>query len=210
MIERIPLFPLELVLFPEAALPLHIFEPCYREMIGDCLGRGREFGVVCAFPTKGPEFLHVGCTARIKGVLNEYQDGRLDILTHGVRRFRVRHTVDDPSRSYPQADVEWLPDWAEATRPFAERQRVVDLHNQLVMLAFEAGSTVDLRAPEDCEHLAFALAGMLPFDLAVKQAILENNSETRRLRLLANAYEELLLRAREIAHQVESPPKHVM
>ena len=212
MIERIPLFPLELVLFPQAPLPLHIFEPRYREMIGDCLAHDREFGMVCAFPGKGSSIARVGCTACIKAVLNQYQDGRLDILTHGVRRFRVRRILEECS--YHQADVEWLPEEAATVETIEDRRRaqfrVVDLHNQLMMLAFEVGVAVDMRAPERSEHLAFALANMLPFDLAVKQAILESNSEKRRLELLAAAYEELLVRAREIAHQVECPPKHIM
>jgi Lon protease-like protein len=92
----------------------------------------------------------------------------------------------------------------------SERRRVIDLHNQLILLAFEEGSAVDTRAPEHSDHLAFALAHMLPFDLGVKQAILESSSEKHRLELLASAYEALLRRAEEIVHSVESTPKQVM
>ena len=205
MIERIPLFPLELVLFPNAPLPLHIFEPRYKEMIGYCLTNNREFGMTCAFPGNGGSIARVGCTARITAVLNMYDDGRLDILTEGVRRFRIRHTVE--SQSYREADVEWLEESLDAEA--ADRARVIDLHNQLLLLAFEDGSAVDLRAP-DSDHLAFALAHMLPFDLGVKQAILESPSEKYRLEALASAYEQLLARARDVVRTVEAEPKSRM
>jgi Lon protease-like protein len=208
VIERIPLFPLELVLFPNAPLPLHIFEDRYKEMIGECLAHNREFGIVCSFPGNGGSMARVGCTGRIASIVNRYEDGRLDILTLGVRRFRIRHTVTQ--KSYREADVEWLSEDVNLDAAAAERRRVIDLHNQLILLAFEEGSAVDTRAPENSDHLAFALAHMLPFDLGVKQAILESSSEKRRLELLASAYEALLRRAEEIVHSVESTPKQVM
>jgi len=203
VIERIPLFPLELVLFPRAPLPLHIFEPRYREMIGRCLSENREFGMVCSFPGNGGSMARVGCTARISAVINLYDDGRLDILTEGVRRFRVRHTVQE--KSYREADVEWLDEALDATP--LERSRIIELHNHLLLLAFEEGSAVDLRAPADNDHLAFALAHMLPFDLGVKQAVLESSSERHRLEVLIAAYEQLLARAREAVRTVEAEPR---
>ncbi len=208
VIERIPLFPLELVLFPGAALPLHIFEPRYQDMVGACLAHDREFGMVCTFPGTGGSMARVGCTARISTVLNVYDDGRLDILTYGARRFRVRHTVDE--KSYREADVEWLEDTDSTDTEPSDRRRVTDLHHQLILLAFEEGSTVDLRVPAGDEPLAFALANMLPFDLGVKQAVLEAHSEKRRLEILSVAYEALLQRAHEIVDQVENTSKHVM
>ena len=204
------MFPLELVLFPGAPLPLHIFEPRYREMIGNCLVEGSEFGVTCVFPGNGLSTARVGCTARIQSVLNEYGDGRLDILTVGMRRFRIKHVVEE--KSYREADVEWLRDKRDEKSSAAERKRVIDLHNQLALLACEEGSDVDadMRAPKDNEHMEFLLAHALPFDLGVKQAVLEGNSEKHRLEVLVAAYEALLRRALEVVHQMESPPKHVM
>jgi uncharacterized protein len=209
VIERIPLFPLELVLYPGAALPLHIFEPRYREMVGRCLAENLEFGIACAFPGTGGSVARVGCTARIAAVLNRYDDGEFDILAYGVRRFRIRHGVEQ--RSYREADVEWLPE-PEDDSTRADQARVTDLHNRLIMLAFEEGSAVDLRAPGDPEpgQFAFTLANLLPFDLGVKQAILESNSERHRLELLTLAYRSLIDRATAIVHEVESEPKHLM
>ena len=94
----LPLFPLEVVLLPEAPLPLHIFEDRYKRMIGECLeaqsqGSDREeFGVVLA---REAEMQKVGCSARILEVTRRYDDGRLDILTAGTRRFEVLYTKDE-------------------------------------------------------------------------------------------------------------------
>src|SRR5260370_8468921 len=78
--ERIPLFPLNVVLLPGAELPLHIFEPRYREMVKTCLEEKSEFGLLLSLP-KG--LARVGCTADIKAVVQRYQDARMDVLTAG-------------------------------------------------------------------------------------------------------------------------------
>jgi len=92
--ERIPLFPLETVLLPEAAMPLHIFEPRYKEMVRVCLEEEREFGVV---QQRESGIVSVGCTAEITQTLKEYEDGRLDLLTFGRRPFRVRGVIEEKS-----------------------------------------------------------------------------------------------------------------
>jgi len=84
--ERIPLFPLNVVLLPGASLPLHIFEPRYKEMVKDCLEEKSEFGMLLALP-KG--VAKVGCTAEILEVVKSYNDGRMDIVTVGRIPFRV-------------------------------------------------------------------------------------------------------------------------
>src|SRR5713101_983181 len=78
--DRIPLFPLNVVLLPGAELPLHIFEPRYREMVKNCLEGKSEFGMLLSFH-KG--VARVGCTAQILDVVRHYHDGRMDILTAG-------------------------------------------------------------------------------------------------------------------------------
>ena len=74
---RIPLFPLEVVLFPGMPLPLHIFEPRYRIMLARCINEKIEFGIIL---TLGTELSKIGCTAEIVEKLKEYPDGRVDIL----------------------------------------------------------------------------------------------------------------------------------
>jgi Lon protease-like protein len=113
----IPLFPLDVVLFPGTPLPLHIFEPRYKEMIGECLAQGLTFGVIRIVERQG--LADVGCTAEIVTVVKEYPDGQLDIVTEGRRRFELVRV--DQERSFLRAEVLMLEDEAargmRKTRP---------------------------------------------------------------------------------------------
>ena len=107
---KIPLFPLDLVLFPGAPLPLHIFEPRYREMVAECLAANTPFGVVRA---QRDGLAVIGCSAQIVRVLHSYADGRSDMLTQGMDRFEINQL--DESRSFLQADVTVMPDMGETS-----------------------------------------------------------------------------------------------
>ena len=82
--ELLPLFPLQVVLFPRTALPLHIFEERYKQMIADVQRGHTEFGVVLA-GEKG--IVNTGCTATVEKVLKKYPDGRMDLITSGPQAF---------------------------------------------------------------------------------------------------------------------------
>jgi Lon protease-like protein len=85
-VALLPLFPLDVVLLPGTPLPLHIFEPRYKEMIAECLANHAPFGVVRALEEGVSE---VGCTAEIVTVTKEYPDGRMDLIAEGRQRFEV-------------------------------------------------------------------------------------------------------------------------
>src|ERR1700730_13359697 len=108
----LPLFPLQVVLLPESQLPLHIFEDRYKEMIGEVLRDKLEFGVVLA-SEKG--IVNTGCTATVDRVLREYQDGRLDILTRGRRRFEI--LLLNEERPLLRRAVEFFDDDADLAEP---------------------------------------------------------------------------------------------
>src|SRR5207302_1355449 len=92
--DRIPLFPLNVVLLPGADLPLHIFEPRYRKMVRECLDNKTEFGMLLALVDG---VAGTGCTAEILEVVKTYDDGRMDILAVGREPFRVVELfTDDP------------------------------------------------------------------------------------------------------------------
>jgi len=110
MSELLPLFPLELVLFPGMSLPLHIFEPRYKEMIRLCLEHRQKFGVILALQEAIPR---VGCSAAIVKVVRRYDDGRMDILTVGQKRFRVVKLLEE--LPYLQGSVDVLADEEEST-----------------------------------------------------------------------------------------------
>lgn len=178
----IPLFPLDVVLFPGTPLPLHIFEPRYKEMIGECLGKDTVFGVVRAMDQG---FANVGCTAEVITVTREYPDGRLDIVTEGRQRFEVKDI--NRERSFLRGNVEMIEDSAEP--PLSEdRDRATKLHAQILSMA---GAVQDLSSA-DQEKLSFYLAGSLPLDLDFKQNLLAARSEAERLSALIS-YLELLI-----------------
>ena len=133
----LPLFPLDVVLFPGAALPLHIFEPRYKEMIGECLAQHRTFGVVRAVEQGLAE---IGCTAEIITVVKEYPDGRLDLVSEGRQRFELLRVNQE--RSFLQAEVLMIDDEPGAP-PQADTSRAVQLHSELLAIA---GATQDLSA----------------------------------------------------------------
>lgn len=180
---KIPLFPLDLVLFPGAPLPLHIFEERYQEMFRDCVSEGLEFGVVRA---KEEGLSVIGCTASIGRVLHRYEDGRFDVICRGERRFEIE-TLDD-TRAYLQAEVDsYEDDGPEATR--AEREQCAAMHFEAIEL-----SRLELPMPRlDLDGpIAFSLAAVLPADLDFKQQLLSMRSDGERTRKLQEFYEVLL------------------
>src|SRR3954447_26378855 len=105
IVERLPLFPLGIVLLPSEVVPLHIFEERFKLMIGECLETDGEFGIVWLADDGLRE---VGCTARVSQVLKELDDGSMNILVAGGRPFRLLRRIDD--MPYPAGDVEMLED----------------------------------------------------------------------------------------------------
>lgn len=178
----IPLFPLDVVLFPGIPLPLHIFEPRYKEMVAECLSHNRAFGVVRAVEQGLAE---VGCTAEIVTVVKEYEDGRLDLVTEGRKRFELLRINEE--RSYLQGEILVIDDEPGAP-PQEEASRAIQLHCELLAIA---GAQQDLSAA-DPSSLSFYLAGSLPLDLDFKQKLLALRSEAERLSLLIQYFETII------------------
>jgi len=189
----LPLFPLEVVLFPGTPLPLHIFEPRYKEMIAECLAEHRSFGVVRAVEQGLAE---VGCTAEIVTVVKEYPDGRLDLVTEGRQRFEVVRVNQE--RSFLRAEVLMIDD-EPGTPPKEDTSRAVQLHSDLLAIA---GAKQDLSAA-DPSLLSFYLAGSLPLDLDFKQKLLALRSEPERLSLLISYLETIIPNLRRAANARE-------
>jgi Lon protease-like protein len=192
-VALLPLFPLELVLLPGTPLPLHIFEPRYKEMIRECIAAEAPFGVVRAFEEGIAE---VGCTAEIITVTKEYPDGRMDLVCEGRKRFEVLEVNRD--RSFLQADVLIVPDEPEAAVQ-EERVKAVQLHLEILSLA---GAVQDLSAA-DQNQLSFYLAGSLPLDLDFKQKLLAMRSEGQRIQAVGAYLENVLPQLRRAARARE-------
>ena len=179
--ELLALFPLEVVLFPGMALPLHIFEPRYRQMIGECLTRHEPFGVVLETAAGRTE---VGCSAAIERVVNRYPDGRLDILTEGKQRFRILTT--DEGYPYLRATVEWLEDAAEDLA--SERAEALDLYRRTYWAHAQGLAPSQIA---EAPTMSFVIARSSLLDVRDRQKLLELGSERERLGALSEAMREL-------------------
>ena len=187
----LPLFPLDLVLLPGTPLPLHIFEPRYREMISECLDRSQHFGVIRG---KEQELADVGCTAEILTVTKKYDDGRMDIVTEGRARFEVMQLNQE--RSFLQAEVLYLHDGPDIPSQ-DEIAQGMNLHGEIMTLA---GAEPEKTSEINAALVSFHLAGSLPLDLDFKQALLGMKSESERLRAVISFFETILPAMRRTVH----------
>ncbi len=198
--ELLPLFPLDVVLFPGMPLPLHIFEPRYKLMIGHCREQQQEFGVVLARkrglapPATG--LADVGCSAEILKVIKEYPDGRLDILTVGQNRFRLLQVFED--LPYLQGRVDFL--FGEESEEVPAPVRLSELFEEAFLLTGNAG---DLPQPQGGMAWSFHIAMLLPLALDTRQVLLELESEAERQHRLETYLEEWLPQARRAAQLKE-------
>ena len=184
MSSLLPIFPLELVLLPGVPLPLHIFEPRYKEMIAECLEQKKPFGIVRA---SSDGVADIGCTAEIMSVTKKYDDGRMDILTRGVERFEVIQVNED--RAFLQAEISVVQDEDEPGKPLTEMvTQAVRLHAEIAKLAGAEPSGLDQHGG----NLSFLLAGSLPLDLDFKQSLLSTLSEAKRLEAVVGYLEAIL------------------
>lgn len=187
------LFPLDVVLLPGTPLPLHIFEPRYKEMIAECLAEDTPFGVIRAMEEG---IADVGCTAEIVTVTKKYPDGRLDLIAEGRKRFEVLEVNEE--RSFLRAEVLMVPDEAGQAHQ-EQRLRAIELHLQILSLA---GAMQDLSAA-DQNQLSFYLAGSLPLDLDFKQKLLGIRTEGERIRVVSDYLETILPRLKRVAQTRE-------
>jgi ATP-dependent Lon protease len=170
--DRIALFPLNLVLFPGEPLPLHIFEPRYRQMVRECLDSKNHFGMLLALPDG---CVRVGCSAEILEVTKRYGDGRMDILAVGRNRFRVVELfTEDPLLG---GRVDYLMDEDLPLDP-QKRKELIELYEVCYTLLF-SGMPRSLEE-SDPALTSFAISAALPMDLLWKQQILELRSEPER------------------------------
>ncbi|HVH50778.1 MAG TPA: LON peptidase substrate-binding domain-containing protein [Gaiellaceae bacterium] len=183
-IDEIGLFPLGVVLLPTERVPLHIFEPRYRELINECIDDEVEFGFVFADEDGVRE---LGTRALVTDVLERFDDGRLNIVVEGQERFRVERLTQ--GRAFMTAMVEPVDDEAEDVEEETAR-RAAGAFRALAALADAETREIDEQSPQ----LAFELAAQVELAPEAKQGLLELRSEQQRLELVA----ELLDAARAV------------
>ncbi len=186
MSALLPLFPLRLVAFPGNAIPLHIFEERYKEMVGEAESAGTEFGIVLA---RDGGVVNAGCAVVVEQVVQRYPDGRFDVIVRGRRRFSLLSI--DQDREYLRGEVEFFDDddWEPVTADL--RDRAICSWRDV-----RTANSSDDGEP-DPEHplLSFQLARLVG-DLDFQSVILQARSEAERLRRFVEFAQEYVPRVR--------------
>lgn len=195
MALELPLFPLNVVLFPGTELPLHIFEPRYRLMINECYEQSLPFGVVLARPESEPlreEPYPVGTMAEIEA-LDRMEDGRMNLIARGGQRFRIlsQHRV----KPYLSGIVEIYSDEVVGNEILSDAdQQARSLFRSYLetLLAVIGRGELEFTLPVDAEELSHFIAHLLDVHDDQKQHMLELTSTSQRLE------EEIVILRREV------------
>jgi len=172
-------FPLELVMLPGEAVPLHLFEPRYRQLLADCVLEQRPFVMARRV---GEHMERIGCTATFETVVRRFEDGRVNVIARGGTPAEIIAPGTE-DRLYDTARVALLVDLPAPGRPELE-QRALDLFGEL------GGGATHPEAPT-AVPLSYRLAGAVDMPLEAKQSLLENRSEDERLTQLVELLEQV-------------------
>lgn len=195
MPSRLPLFPLNLVLFPGEPLPLHIFEPRYREMLADCLAGDQCFGITAMIP---PAPGAIGSIARIRAT-QPLGDGRSNIVVMGERRFALRALLDE-DRPYLVGSVEEFDDQPGTAPLPQERAELMSLaEDYRRALALLADSAEDADWAEQTEAFTFQVAALTGLEVDAKARLLATRSTRERTQRLVELLPPLLRMVRSRA-----------
>ena len=174
---KLKLFPLGTVLFPGIPLPLHIFEDRYKRLVADCLDLSEPFGIVY---TDDTQMSAIGCSARIEDIVRRYDDGKLDILTRGERKFRLVE-IDETSPYFVGA-VEYLDE--DDNQATAGTDRLIEeAIGQLGRISRLTGLSVDFESLKRWEpgRISYLLSALDVFGASEKQYFLELPSADQRI-----------------------------
>jgi Lon protease-like protein len=200
-VPEIGLFPLELVLLPSERVPLHIFEDRYRELIGESLADGSEFGVILE---DGDGLRQVGTSTGVIELVHTFDDGRMNILVEGRSRFRL--IEETAGRSYRTAEVELFEDDEGEEATADQTERTLEAFRRLATIA----EAEDVEVPETGGPLSFLLASRVDFGTVLKQELLELRSESARLDRLVDLLAQAaaaLTREREVRERASGNGK---
>ena len=192
----LPLFPLQVVVFPRTQLPLHIFEERYKEMVGEAIRDHSEFGIVLV---KEEGILNAGCTVVVDKVLKSHPDGRMDILTRGIRRFEI--VMLNQEKPYLRGEVAYFDDDEPDPAPTDVQTEALRLYRS--WMEFEEKSPNEAVLSD--AQLSFQLAQGIE-DLDFLHFLLRTRSETLRLKKVAEFLSEYVPRQRMTASMKKLAP----
>jgi ATP-dependent Lon protease len=187
--QKIGLFPLGMVIFPGSSIPLHIFEPRYKQLVRLVVADNDVFGINLVNADK----LHqIGCTVKVTQVVREYEDGRMDIVVTGQKRFFLQ-SMYEGKEPYYVGHVQYFED-SETVYDNALREECVALHNEIIGIVYpgSSGSAFLIHSTMVNNELAFVIAQKAGLELEQKQKMLEMRSEHQRLEFVRKVMHELL------------------
>lgn len=183
---ELPLFPLQVVLFPGSVLPLHIFEERYKQLINECDESGNPFGINLVH---NDILAPVGCTARVTAVKARYDDGKMDIVVQGGERYKLLGTVDSPM-PYAVGRVEMIGETSEQVDPDLV-QRTIALHNTVITMVYNDEGLLVKYNPDLPNH-SYSLVLKAGMELEERQQLMELDSETARLEMLEGYFNGII------------------
>lgn len=227
MPETLPLFPLQTVLLPGTPLPLHIFEPRYRQLTVDLMkGRlpDKRFGVIALAPsseaevTSSAQLQPIGCAALLRQATS-LPDGRFDIVSVGERRFRLL-AVDSSNAPYLLGAIEWVPDAPAVIPGQRDAQETIGslanaaraAYRRYCHAAWQQGDWTEPDEDTEVAELAHQLAGDCLLPLEDRQRLLEETRPLHRLRLVGrmlNREAGILATLRAVPQPPAELPRHV-
>jgi len=177
--DRLGLFPLQIVLFPESVFPLHIFEERYKNLINQCLVSKKVFGINLSISTK---MYNVGCTAQILDIVQKYDNGNLDITVKGIRRYRL-DDFEENADKYIEADIEYFDDIEEELDLDLVDRSIVEF-NQIAEFVNSIKIEKIIRDELSNIYPSFLIAQKAGLTIGQRQDLLEMRSENKRLEFL--------------------------
>jgi ATP-dependent Lon protease len=181
----LPLFPLKVVLFPQMNLPLHIFEDRYKQMIGDCLKRNSEFGIVMVHDDPGTDetgIASTGCSAVVAKLVRKHPDGRMDIIVRGSRRFELLNLNQE--EPLLRGEVAFIDDEhnGDVLATDGRRDAAVRLCAEVLRMIPRQDLSPAAEVPvPDAAQLSYEIIAQLPVALNFRQTLLEIRTESKRL-----------------------------
>ena len=200
---KLPIFPLDLLVFPGEPVPLHIFEPRYKQLLTDCAPAAGErqyspFGIVF----QGEEGLKdMGCSVVVDEILHKYPGGELDIMTYGQKRFRCLE-IQQEELAYLHAEVVWIEDSEPESAP-GLRKEVLELYDDFLRVV----EVEDLTLERDTEQLLFEIAYRVNMEKEFRIDLMQSLKENERLELVLAYLSETvpqIVKVKEFKRRVRS------
>ena len=193
---EIPLFPLNVVLFPHSKIPLYIFEERYKEMIGNCINNGTAFGINF-FSEKN---IHItGCSALVEEVTERKENGEMNIIVKGVQRYKII-SYELSIAGYYSGIIEYLDDAIEGFDKI-KMEKAVKIYNDLVEIVYKGSvkkiELGDLKWNDGKRSVTFTMAEKSGLSLVERQRMLELDSEEMRLDFILKYFSEVIPKIKE-------------